>query len=125
MGCDIHIFIEKRVKDGWQEVVFPKWLLPRDRNYALFGFLSRVRSLDYQSSFLRNGWPGDSQLKAMDFPDFHSFGYSYLDNIRNLSWPFELEDCYFNMFMQYICMRHPDLEDVEDRDIRILVCYDN
>lgn len=125
MGCDIHIFIEKRVKDGWQEVVFPKWVLPRDRNYALFGFLSRVRSLYYGDRLMRTGWPVDCKLTARACCDFHSYGYTYLDNIRNFNWPFELEDTYFNIFMQYVCMRHPDLEDVEDRDVRILVCYDN
>lgn len=57
MGCDIHLYVEKRVKDSWQSA--DKWTVDKyekrltvdfgdsfyhDRNYSLFAILADVRN---------------------------------------------------------------------------------
>lgn len=122
MGCDIHIFIEKKTDQGWKEVEIEGWLIPDGRNYALFGFLSHVRGSYEGTEAMDLGWPEDSELKD-DWR--HDHYHTYLKDIYKWDWPEDLKDNYFKVFFEYIIPRHPELEFVKDKDIRLLVCYDS
>lgn len=51
MGCDIHLFVERRTDAGWEQVPNPEsddWAHParwyHERNYHLFAILASVRN---------------------------------------------------------------------------------
>lgn len=121
MGCDIHIFIEKKTEEGWKEVDFG-WLVPDERCYELFGFLSNVRGCS-DSPKMKSNWPKNSELKEDE--GYHNHGHAYVKDILKWDWPEELEDCYFKVFIEYIIPLHPDTEWFDAKDIRVLVCYDS
>lgn len=131
MGTDINFYIEKKVKDKWEEVIVPKELLPYDRSHALFDFITdevmtpwSERGLPEDTSYsepteaqIENGklWVGD-----------HSFTYAYLDEIINTAGSSGvLENRYFFIFFARILPRLLSLHQTEDyRNIRILIGFD-
>lgn len=68
MGCDIHLYVEKKVKGNWiciNPMIFSHWgdyktrklgSVFDDRNYELFGFLAQVRGTN-ENGFEAKGFP--------------------------------------------------------------------
>lgn len=61
MGCDIHLYFEKKNNEGqWKKIDIDERLLPTNRNYRLFGFLAGVRDNELEPQFEGRGWPDDT-----------------------------------------------------------------
>lgn len=125
MGCDIHLVIEKKKDGEWSEIEIEDWVLPLDRNYDLFAFLSHVRGNLMRSPVLTRGWPSDRPITKSESSPYHSHGHFYLDEMEKWKWPLQVEDCYFRIFFEKILPRHHELWPIPDHDIRVLVYYDN
>lgn len=130
MGCDIHVFIERRVKGVWQKVEVDKDLLPESRNYELFGLLAGVRGLENKPWFSDRGWPRDSCYKEDMNMDFHNHTYFYVDELDKVRWDdYGLEWNYFPIFFDYVLPRLLTMlgyfSDEEKRDIRVCICFDS
>jgi len=138
MGCDIHLYFEKRNELGiWEEIKFDEKLIPNDRDYWLFSFLADVRNYrdpKILPQFPNRGFPNDSSIPENDTKDFwigdHSFTYAYLDEILNLNWEeVELNTCYFYIFCKYIIPRLNKfcgfLSNEENKNIRVIMGFDN
>src|SRR5579859_3080087 len=108
MGCDIHLYFEKKNKQGiWEKIQIDERILPDDRYYKLFSFLADVRNYwgvdgneKIEPQFSDRGIPDDSSLSGTEtaeiFMGDHSFTHAYLDEILRAPWgPPGLEDCYF------------------------------
>ncbi len=134
MGCDIHLYFEKKVNGKWEKIKVDERLQPDDRNYRLFGFLAGVRGTCFEPQFVGRGVPDDTSLPGTDTRDYylgdHSYTYAYLDELLKAPWKeAELEECYFNVFCQYVLPRLSGwcgfLSDEEERNIRILMGFDS
>lgn len=80
MGCDIHVFLEKKNKAGTYEMVEGEIL--DHRSYALFGFLANVRNYSAVKPISEPrgipsdvSWPVSDEIKSWD-GDGH--GHSWL-----------------------------------------------
>lgn len=67
MGCDIHSFAERKIKDKWVKVTRPIFLEKTEpfgwRSYDLFGFLADVRNLsNIKPIGAIEGLPNDSEF---------------------------------------------------------------
>lgn len=49
MGCDIHMYVERRGPEGWEHVSPEQWGGFHDRNYELFAWLAGVRNYHGQT----------------------------------------------------------------------------
>lgn len=142
MGCDIHLYLERKNKEGtWEPINVPENLLPDDRCYALFGLLAGVRSDEFEPLFKDRGIPEDTCYKKSKGPGNddmpwlgdHSFTYAYLDEIYNIEWPvideWSLENCYFNLFFSHVLPRlisfYGYYDNREARNIRVVMGFDN
>ena len=139
MGCDIHLYFEKKNKNGqWEEIQIDERLIPDDRSYGTFAFLANVRNYDefkITPQFADRGIPDDTSLPETDGDDMywlgdHSYTHAYLDEILNAPWgEAELEGCYFQVFCEYIlpriCSFCVILSDEEKRNIRVIMGFDN
>ncbi len=115
MGCDIHLYIERKNKEGkWEEIKdIPETLIPDGRNYSVFAFLANVRNhgdTKIKPQFEGRGFPDDTSIPENDTDDFwigdHSFTYASLNEILNAPWEeFELKDSYFYVFFRYVLPR--------------------
>lgn len=126
MGTDIHVIVEKKKNNvwDWEKVDIDDWLLPKDRNYELFGFLSGIRDSSFDNFMLDDRWPDDTSIE--EYAHWHNLGHSYLLEINRFwIWPESLKDCYFRIFCRHIIPRISELENVDQRHIRILVAYDS
>lgn len=124
MGTDIHVFIEKKTDEGWKQVQVEDWLIPEDRNYMLFGYLSSIRYHNFNKEMLEKNWPTDASVSTE--LDYHNLGHIYLFEINQYwNWPVSLEYCYFRIFCRDILPRIPELQNVPPRDVRLLIAYDN
>lgn len=94
MGCDIHMYVEKRLSksDAWQldenhainEDGYLEQVTATGRNYILFGLMAEVRGNDYLYS--ARGTPNDiSDLLRVESegPDNHSNSWLTLDEFKN------------------------------------------
>ena len=99
MGCDIHLYREKKINGVW--VTADKWSDPYDegmivdyddraftgRNYDLFGFLADVRR-DIPGGFEPRGTPEDvcdllaKEIESWD-GDGHSHSYLHLQELKD------------------------------------------
>ena len=72
MGCDIHVFAEKKDDKGtWKSI--PRFSVFQDRNYTVFSFLAGVRRYDeIQAITLPRGIPKDASSTAQN--SFKSWG---------------------------------------------------
>ena len=142
MGCDIHLYIEKKNKDGkWEKLIIDECLLPDDRNYSVFGFLAGVRG-DYKKPlFPKRGFPDDSSIPKDETEHFlgdHSFTHAYLDEILEANWDqlaydidddYKFSESYFYVFCEYVLprlcssCRFMSLE--EKRNVRIIMGFDS
>lgn len=135
MGCDIHLYIEKRNKEGkWEPIDIPASLMPDDRHYKLFSFLADVRTegvWELAGQVSGRGIPEDCSISQDLLGDVgHNQTYAYLDEIIHLPWEAAgLADCYFYIFCEYILPRliddnNPDYHE-EKRNIRIIIWFDS
>lgn len=86
MGCDIHMVLQRRTKEGWRTV---KKDLYEDRNYRLFSVLAGVRGIE-PGVFRVNGLPKDDPTIVIDdcgsplIEDFwigdHTHSFIHLDS---------------------------------------------
>jgi len=99
MGCDIHIYTEKKVNGKWINIDPLKFGYQTDnfderivsqtyhgRNYELFGFLAQVRSLQ-ENGFEAKGFPSDASKQVKDSfkewgCDAHTPSYLTLKELR-------------------------------------------
>lgn len=134
MGCDIHLYFEKKnQKDDWEQIEIPECLLPDQRHYLLFAFLADVKNyfeFDVVALFPSRGIPKDTSLPE-ESDDFcmgdHSFTYCYLDEILAADWEkYELHDCYFYIFCRHVLDKIIGyISDEKSRDIRVIMGFDN
>jgi len=100
MGCDIHCYREKQVGGVW--IADDEWKTDEDgccdvdykdrfseRNYILFGLLSKGVRFDCDISFKERGVPFDAsdeyKAKSIDYDsDGHSHSYIYLGELKSL-----------------------------------------
>jgi hypothetical protein len=140
MGCDIHLYFEKKNKQGiWEKIEIDERIIPRDRYYHLFSFLADVRSygeFKCEPQFANRGIPKDSSCPGLDdeSEDFwigdHSFTHAYLDEILESPWEkYELQDSYFIIFCEYVlprlCCFCGVLSKEEEKNIRVIMGFDN
>lgn len=143
MGCDIHLYIEKKVRGKWVPIKIDERLIPNERNYRLFAFLANVRGQG--GHFADRGFPDDTSWKESkgdddyidDYLGDHSFTYAYLDELYNAPWrelddpedEIRLLDCYFCSFIFQVLprlLKDSGWLNLEERkDIRILMGFDN
>ena len=100
MGCDIHLYVEKKVGTKWvclnpmtycpfADKLYEERTLDkifRDRNYELFGWLAQVRC-EQENSFEAKGFPFDSSQEVkkeyLDWDkDAHSASYLTLRELK-------------------------------------------
>lgn len=103
MGCDIHLYREKKVGNSW--VTADKWEVPSwaddgaadvpfesraytGRNYKLFGALSRGVRSEFEFSFAPRGVPFNMSHEVAGSHDSwgvdgHSHNYIYLHELRD------------------------------------------
>jgi hypothetical protein len=138
MGCDIHLYIEKRNKYGkWEELKVPEELLPDDRHYWVFYFLAGIRGSDemkFKPQFEDRHFPDDTSLPVEQDQEnylmcMYGYTHAYVDEILNAPWKeAELEEDYFYIFFKHVLRRLLSLEDryrLKDRDIRVLIGFDS
>lgn len=137
MGCDIHLYFEKKLKNGnWERIYFPECIEPNDRNYPLFTFLADVRNYSDTliiPQFAGRGIPDDTSMPKNE-DDFyigdHSFTHAYLNEILEAPWQeYDLEVCYFYIFCEYFIPRLisfcGSLSKDEEKNIRVIIGFDN
>lgn len=143
MGCDIHLFREKKVNNSWEclepyEIVdeyedrkeYPEIDNPHlRRNYALFGFLANVRQ-NIPEGFNPRGLPADvSPLVNGDSASWDSDGHSHswlsLSEIKNKLTEFLIAPTEFSPHyvpdLQHIVSLFPD----DSSEYRIVFWFDN
>lgn len=89
MGCDIHVWIQKkRTAEGhyWDWSGEMSW----DRSYRLFNRMAGVRSnKDSPPPIVApRGWPADSKPNGYDDPDFHTASWLALYEVLRLAAEF-------------------------------------
>lgn len=101
MGCDIHIYVEKKVKGKW--LAADKWKneeayytmegreIFEGRNYSLFGVLAGVRRDDVPLISKPRGFPKDASKEVEGCytqweGDGHSTTWLSLEDIQNFDW---------------------------------------
>lgn len=100
MGCDIHIYREKKIDgawvaaDKWQQTDYGLEVSYKDqaytgRNYQLFGLLSKGVRTENEFSFEQRGMPFNSceQIQSLAeewSSDGHSHSYLYLHELKDM-----------------------------------------
>lgn len=139
MGCDIHLWFEKKNGDGkWERINIPDNLIPDDRNYEVFAFLADVRNRfpnPITPQFCDRHKPTDTECDGSDYDDNfwlgdHSFTHAYIQEILKAPWEqYSLQDCYFIIFCKYILPRLSHrrgwFTDEEEKNIRVIMGFDN
>lgn len=89
MGCDIHLYVERRLASGWAEV---NREFNTDRNYTLFEMLADVRGgLGLPVISERRGIPSDASPGVRDIAeswssDGHSHSHLSLRELNAYDW---------------------------------------
>ena len=100
MGCDIHLYKEKKVDGVWvsadenwvdqygEGLDVPYQERFTDRNYELFGFLSKGVRGEFDFSFLERGIPIDACVEVSNVCDGwgcdgHSHSYLYIHELKD------------------------------------------
>ncbi len=138
MGCDIHLFFERKSDQGiWEDIDVPPGLLPDERNYDLFSFLAGVRLVDnsLHNQFGGRGIPKDSScynfFNCSHYEnDFFGKTHMYWDEVLKAPWKESgLEECYFRIFCVYVLPRiistYGHLGPLEERNVRVVIGFDN
>lgn len=128
MGCDIHLFIEKRYKDSkkWVKVNgFCPFSIPR--YYKLFTILAGVRDRNwaYKRISKPRGIPKDISKELKDcIRDHaeHSFSYHNLYILKRYKWGELSFDVFSNVMMP---MLEKLAEEVGEKNVRIVFGFDS
>lgn len=108
MGCDIHFYIEKKVKNKWvcTDKIIPNIDYDEDdphdldyelcskyigRSYSLFGILADVRNYDFNYISLPKGLPNDVSKEIKEWSDRwgndgHSHSWFTLKELLDFNW---------------------------------------
>lgn len=129
MGCDIHLYIEKKVRGKWvpfKEI--PEDDYPDDRDYNVFALLAGVRGRHEKTYFAERGIPLDTSYKEnRGDEDFcwlgdHSFTYATIHELKKVKWDKYLDcECGFQRFLK----KYFPLVSSSDKNIRILIGFDS
>lgn len=148
MGCDIHMFVEKKESWGWSHVYrhvpdekYGKDKFPapdrdnyfgwEDRNYALFAKLADVRN-GYGGTFTPiaqpRGVPEDASFEVKEWmqdSDYHSASYLTLAELQAADWtvPPDYKWQPFDEFREVTMKRLAELGEPEC--VRIVFAFDN
>jgi hypothetical protein len=108
MGCDIHLFVERKVGDVWKRVSSKRgYKGPHDlepswrpcRNYTLFGILAGVRSTILNADIPPRGLPEDvSKAVKKEFKNYHHTpSYLTLPELIEMREKFADIPCYLDV----------------------------
>lgn len=134
MGCDIHLYIERKINGKWEEVEVDEKLLPNERHYRLFAFLADIRNLrcfpshleNINSQFENRGIPEDTSMPKDFYLGDHSFTHAYLTEILLADWKkYGLQSCYFIIFFEYVLKRLIDISKEDEKNLRVIIGFDN
>jgi len=112
MGCDIHMWYERKSGDDWTDVEVPlnEWKMgPLDhRSYAMFGFLAGVRNYSAITPISEpRGWPKDFRYSRPGrtdddvwyrdsddymFDEYHSHTWLSIDELLSYNYDQIVED---------------------------------
>lgn len=130
MGTDINLHFERKNKDGeWEILDIEERLIPNDRNYDLFDFLTDKSKIE--SGFGHRGIPLDSTFgKVYCHENYVHRTYFYLDEFDKAPWKkAKLNECYFYVFFEYVLLRlifQYGISTIEEkRNIRICLAFDS
>lgn len=92
MGCDIHLFVERRLKgsnDRFQSTAFSGAF--SDRSYLMFAFLSDVRNYDNIKHLPLRGLP--------NYISYSTFNYVFKRAVKNYEDKCDEEYCYLQEYV--------------------------
>ena len=97
MGCDIHIWAERKTPNGYEVVTadFAEGSAPFDwRSYGMFGFLADVRNYsDVPPISEQRGMPDDASAEAKDGSDWcHSHSWLSVAELAAFDYDQPVED---------------------------------
>lgn len=135
MGCDIHLYFEKKVRGKWVPFTdIPKSEYPDERDYNVFGLLAGVRHSYKKDYFGGRGIPQDtSYVEPTDDEDDddlpskpwigdHSFTYATIHELKKVDWGKYLDyEPYFSHFLKKLF----PLATPMDKKIRVLMGFDS
>lgn len=92
MGCDIHLFVEKRVGGVWVDITDSNGADAPDRDYTLFACLAGVRNRDGVMPISEpRGCPSDAsgalRYYMSNDEDLHSSSWLTLAELLTYEWP--------------------------------------
>lgn len=145
MGCDIHVYVERKVNGKWESA--DKWddeepdyvpyevRLYEGRDYELFGMISKGVRRDFTNGLEAKGLPEDLSRKVRAAfeawgPDAHPESFISPSELKQLASmtltdpEFAVvneEGYYFNLFMRL----HDKLIDLGGEDQRMVFWFDN
>lgn len=133
MGTDIHLYLEKKNKEGkWERVDYEENLEPDGRSYDIFGFLAGVRDEgNFEPQFPDRNIPEDSSCDRKMWDErFHNLTHVYLDELLTAPWrEAGLDECYFYIFCKHIIPRliryGGYLSKLEQRNVRLIIGFDS
>lgn len=91
MGCDIHLFVEKKTKDGWS-CIYDEGKLYSNRSYSLFSILADVRNDgDFIPISEPKGIPDDASSSVKGYMedwgcDIHSKSFLTVQELLEYDW---------------------------------------
>lgn len=102
MGCDIHIWAERKTRSGYEAITgvkFEDGAAPFAwRSYGMFGFIADVRNYsDVPPIAARRGWPDDASRRAQEefdnwCGDGHSPSWVGVDELAAFDYDQPVED---------------------------------
>lgn len=129
MGCDIHLYFEKKVRGKWVPFTdIPESEYPDGRSYDVFALLAGVRGYYPKNYFGGRGLPEDTSLVGAGTDDCspwigdHSFTYATIFELKKVKWEKYME--YEPHFARFIKQYFP-LDTANDKNIRILMGFDS
>lgn len=135
MGCDIHIYCEKKVKGKWERYEHDSHIDPTERNYDVFGFLCGVRCLIPKKGYNHigdRGIPEDTSYKENRCLDGsegeytylgeHSFTWATVKELKKLPWSKQEDYVRRSAFCRWLADAFPDMR---NDGVRILIGFDS
>jgi hypothetical protein len=135
MGCDIHLYFEKKVRGKWVPFTdIPEKEYPDGRSYDVFALLAGVRGYYPKNYFGGRGIPEDTSYVAPtddeDDDDLttkpwigdHSFTYATIFELKKVKWERYMD--YEPHFARFIKTYFP-LDTANDKNIRIIMGFDS
>lgn len=131
MGCDIHLYLEKKVKGRWERYEHESEIDPTERNYNVFGFLCGVRCIIPIKGYNRigdRGIPEDtSYSEDRDGENYaylgdHSFTHTTVKELKRLPWSKQDDHVRRSAFCRWLYDAFPD---TKNDSVRILIGFDS